>query len=310
MMCYNRAMKNASSYAVFLPICCFFLTLGCGPHHPPADPAYLAEIEDWHSERLSKLEAEDGWLSLAGLFWLEVGENRLGTLAQNEIVLPAGSAPELAAVISLAEDHTATIHAESGVTLTIKGKTITEGILTTDEHTAPDIVELGRLRFYIIKRGDRLGVRVKDPKAKTRVGFKGIDRFPVDPAFKINARFEAYPEPRELTIATAIGTEDKVLAPGKLLFTVNGQEFSLEPFADSIDDNFFIVFRDATSGHTTYGAGRFVETSPPNEGSVVLDFNTAYNPPCAFTPYATCPLAPTGNQLAIEITAGEKYTGH
>ncbi len=302
-------MKPTSIISILLPLCTLFIVNGCAQHHPPADPAYLAKIESWHSERLSRLEAEDGWLSLAGLFWLETGENRLGTAAENTIILPSDSAPKTAAVISLSEDGTATIHAESGVVLTIKGETITDRELTSDEGGAPDIIELGRLRFFVIKRGDRLGVRVKDPNAPTRVGFEGIDRYPVDPAFRVTARFEAYPEPRELTIATAVGTEDTVLAPGKLHFTINGQQLSLEPFADSADNEFFIVFRDATSGHDTYGAGRFLSTDAPDGNIVILDFNKAYNPPCAFTPYATCPLAPSSNQLAVGITAGEKYSG-
>jgi len=172
-------------------------------------------------------------------------------------------------------------------------------------------VRVGRLTFYVISRGDRLGVRVKDPEGPARTGFTGLEHFPVDPRFRVRARLEAYPEPREVEIPTAVGTEETMLAPGRLHFELGGRQLSLAPFVESAeDDRYFIVFSDATSGETTYGAGRFLSADAARDGATTLDFNRAYSPPCAFTPHATCPLPPSGNRLQVAVTAGEMHRGH
>jgi len=285
------------------------LVSACSNQHPPADPSYLAEINNWHAERVMNLQADDGWLSLVGLHWLASGENSLGSASDNNIIVPAGSAPEKAAVLILGEDDSIRIRSIDNDAMMINAERTSESLLSTDADGAPDIVEIGRLRFYVIKRGERFAVRIKDPEAPTRLNFHGIDRFPVDPVFKVESRPAVYQTPTSLAIATAIGTEEKVTAPGKLHFVIDGQELSLEPFADTPQDSFFIVFRDSTSGQDSYGAGRFLSADPPVDGKVLLDFNRAINPPCAFTPYATCPLAPSENQLNVPIRAGEKYSG-
>jgi uncharacterized protein (DUF1684 family) len=200
------------------------------------------------------------------------------------------------------------------VGVTLAGSPATERTLASDRGGKPDVLTAGAVRFYLIERGGKLAVRVKDPQSARRVGFAGIRYFPVDAAYRVEGTFEPYPEPREVAVATVQGPEQQMLAPGLVRFQLGGRNLTLEPFVSSPDDTeFFFVFRDATSGTETYGAGRFLDTPVPNPPStvVVLDFNKAYSPPCAFTPYATCPLPPRQNELSVRIEAGEKFgPGH
>lgn len=289
-----------------------FALPGCGRKAPAVDPGYLAEIEKWRAERLASLTSEDGWLTVVGLSWLRPGKNRFGSDLGNEVVLPGRGTPALAGTLELRKDGTALLHPRTGTGLTLGGSPATERVLASDRTGRPDILGVGSIRFYLIDRSGKLAVRVKDPHSARRVGFAGIRHFPVDPAYRVEASFEPYPTPREVAVATIQGPEQKMLVPGMVRFTLRGQALALEPFVSSPeDDTFFIVFRDATSGSETYGAGRFLDATAPAKGSrkVVLDFNRAYSPPCAFTPYATCPLPPRQNELPLRIEAGEKFSG-
>lgn len=288
------------------------LQAACGRNAPAVDPRYLAEIETWRAERLASLTSEDGWLTVVGLTWLRPGENRFGSAPGNEVVLPGRGTPALAGTLELRQDGTALLHPRPAIGLTLGGSPATERVLASDRTGRPDILAVGSIRFYLIDRSGKLAVRVKDPHSARRVGFAGIRHFPVDPAYHVEASFEPYPAPREVAVATIQGPEQKMFVPGVLRFTLRGQALALEPFVSSPeDDTFFIVFRDPTSGSETYGAGRFLDATPPVKGSrtVVLDFNKAYSPPCAFTPYATCPLPPRQNELPVRIEAGEKFSG-
>ena len=170
-------------------------------------------------------------------------------------------------------------------------------------------MSIGSLRWYIIKRDDKYGVRLRDIDANLRKEFKGIDTYPVNEDWKITAKFEAYNPPKTISIPSIIGTVEEDMAPGALVFEKDGKEYRLDPVVEG--DEFFIIFADETSGEETYGAGRFLYTAMPDStGNVILDFNKAYNPPCAFTPYATCPLPPKQNYLKLRITAGEKKYGN
>ena len=287
---------------------------GCRRKAPAVDPGYLAEIETWRAERLASLTSEDGWLTVVGLFWLRPGENRFGADPGNEVVLPGKGTPAVAGTLELREDGTVLLHPGPGAGVTLGGSPATEQKLAPDRTGKPDILAAGPVRFYLIERGGKLAVRVKDPHSARRVGLAGIRYFPVDPARRIEGTFEPYPAPREVVVATVQGPEQKMLAPGLVRFQLGGKTLVLEPFVSSPDDtSFFFVFRDATSGTETYGAGRFLDTPAPKapSTSVVLDFNKAYSPPCAFTPYATCPLPPRQNELPVRIEAGEKFgAGH
>jgi uncharacterized protein (DUF1684 family) len=285
--------------------------IACSNGPVPVDPAYAAEVEEWRSERLARLTADDGWLTVTGLYWLEPGENLFGSADDNAIVLPDESIPASAGRLVVAPDGGVTVFAEEGAGVEINGEPAADATLHTDAEGKPDVVTAGRILFYVIDRNGRLGARVKDPEAATRAEFSGLEYFPIDESLKVEARLEPYDSPREVAVPTELGLEATYVAPGVLHFTVDGDELSLEPyFSGPENERYFLIFRDGTSGVTTYGAGRFLYTSAVDEsGTTVVDFNFAYSPPCAFTPYATCPLAPPQNWLQIPIEAGEKYSG-
>jgi uncharacterized protein (DUF1684 family) len=276
---------------------------------PAVDPAYQNEIETWRKERFEGLKKEDGWFSLVGLFWLEPGENRFGSSPENRMVLPEGKAPAVAGTL-IREGETVRVRVEPGVAVTSGGKPVTEMTLQPDTSGEPTVLQLGPLSFHVIQRGQRLGVRVKDAKSEALAAFHGLEYFPVQPAWKVTARFEPYDPPKRIPIPNILGDVDDSPSPGAVVFDWNGKTYRLDALG-SIEEGLFLVFADQTNGKETYGAGRFLYTGPPKDGKVVVDFNTAYNPPCAFTAYATCPLPPAQNRLAVRVEAGEKnYAGH
>lgn len=285
------------------------LAAGCPSGRTP-DSDYLAEIQAWRAEREARLRREDGWLTLVALYWLEPGRHTFGSAPDNDLVLPEGAAPERAGWLERDGD-VVTVHAAPGADVTVDGTPAAGQRLVSDAEGRPSLVRTGRITFYLIRRGDRLGIRAKDPESPTRREFRGLDYFPVDPRYRVTAVFEPYPSPKEVEVATVAGTTDRMLVPGVVRFRLDGRELTLEPWLESPDaEEFFFVFRDATSGHETYEASRFLYSERVAEGPVVLDFNKAYNPPCAFTPFATCPLPPPGNVLPVRIEAGEKkYAG-
>jgi uncharacterized protein (DUF1684 family) len=285
--------------------------VGCAS--PPADvnPEYRAEIESWRANRLERLTAEDGWLTLIGLHWIEPGLSRFGSNPANEIPIDVEDAPLLAGTVELSDDGDMIVRAASETPITVNGEAVAESALRTDAAGPPDIVGVGRINFYIIERNGKRAARVKDPESDHRRQFAGIDHFPIDPALRVTATLEPYDSPQEVKIPTVVGTPTTMLAPGLLRFSVNGHSVTLEPYVGQPDDpRYFLIFRDRTSGETTYGAGRFLAADAVgSDGTTVLDFNLAYNPPCAFTPFATCPLPTPQNSLPVPIEAGEKYSG-
>jgi hypothetical protein len=283
----------------------------CTENVPAPDPAYIGEVEAWRAERLSRLTAEDGWLTVVGLHWLEPGSNRFGSDPASEIPLPGSDVPAFSGTVELLADGTLVVRAEDGAAVMINGAPLVDSVIRSDAQGKPDIVGVGRLSFFIIDRGGRLAARVKDPEAPARSWFKGIEHFPIDPRYRVTARLEPYPEPREVAIPTVLGTPTTMLAPGVLRFTVRGEELSLEPYQESPgEDSYFLIFRDRSSGVTTYGGGRFLDAAAVGAGgATVLDFNLAYSPPCAFTPHATCPLPPPQNSLRVSVEAGEMFSG-
>lgn len=274
--------------------------------------AYAQSIAQWQHQRLQKLTAPDGWLSLVGLAWLQPGANRIGSAADNAIVVPG--APAHAGVITLADNGkvSVTLAPDSGAL--VDGQALTHATLVDDVRAGdgtPTQLRFGSTSAYVIDREGRKGLRIKDPQSPTRSGFLGIDRFPVDPSWHIEARWVPAAPGRTLEMGTVIGTTEKYPVPGTLEFSRDGKTFALLPVIEVPGDaQYFIVFADRTSGKETYGAARFLYIDPPHEGKVVIDFNRAYNPPCAFTAFATCPLAPPENRLDLRVTAGErKYRG-
>jgi uncharacterized protein (DUF1684 family) len=283
----------------------------CAKDPGPPDPAYIAEVEAWRAQRLARLTTDDGWLTLTGLCWLEPGDNLFGSAADNTVVLPDPSLSAVAGRLVLTPDGAVTAIAEPGAAVEVNGEPLTERVLASDASGPPDVVTVGRVRLLIIDREGRLAARVKDPEAPARRAFTGIEHFPIDPTARVTAHLEPYDEPRRVAIPTVLGEDTEMLAPGRLRFELDGRELTLEPYREGPGDtSLFLIFRDTTSGDTTYGAGRFLYADAPGpDGTTTLDFNLAYNPPCAFTPFATCPLPPPQNWLPVPIEAGEKSSG-
>jgi uncharacterized protein (DUF1684 family) len=273
-----------------------------------SDSTYASEIQAWQAKRVERLRAPHGWLSLVGLDWLHDGNNTLGSAKDSDIVLP--KAPAHLGTITLAHgEATIALDAKSGAT--IDGTPGLAATLIDDSHDTPTTIGFGTVSFYLVQRGDKYGLRVKDSEAATRTHFLGLEYFPIDPSWRIEAKWEAYNPPREIEEPNVLGQMDKVIVPGAAVFERNGKSYRVEPVIETPGDtNYFLVFADKTSGRETYGAARFVYTEPAKDGKIVIDFNKAYNPPCAFTPYATCPLPTSQNRLKLRVTAGEKkYRG-
>jgi uncharacterized protein (DUF1684 family) len=254
---------------------------------------HQAEIREWHQKRIEKLKEENGWLSLAGFYWLKPGKNRMGSAPGNDIRLP-DRAPKYLGTVSL-RGKTATLKLAAG-----KKKTLRPDV---------DKVSVGSFTFLVIERGGRLALRLFDKQAKALRDFKGIDRFPAILRWKKFARFEPYQEPRKVTVTTAIQTTEEALVLGEVVFSHDGKEHRLVPTGQDEAGALFFAFGDQTNGQETYAGGRFLNVDAPKDGRVVLDFNKAVNPPRSFTPYATCPLPLEDNRLPFRVEAGEKKPG-
>jgi len=275
----------------------------------PSRLDYIIEIEQWHEDRVEKLTRPDGWLSLAGLFWLQPGVNRFGADSANQIIFPKDKIAPFAGEFILT-DGVVQIKVAPGVTITFEDQPVTKMVLKNDMDTTATILKSGTLSWLIIKRGDQYGVRLRDAENPALTQFTGIACFPIDPDWRIAARLEPYDPPKKISIPTVLGTTSEDPCPGALEFQLNGETLRLDPIGEPGDPYYFLIFGDATNGDETYGAGRFLYVDQPDSTGIVwLDFNKAYNPPCAFTEFATCPLPPPQNRLAIKITAGEKKFG-
>jgi uncharacterized protein (DUF1684 family) len=261
----------------------------------PASDAYRAQIEEWRRQREAALTADGGWLTVTGLFWLHEGANSFGTAASNDIVLPSGPAVK-DGVFDL----------ENGkVALRMDGQTRE---LQLDSSGKPDAITLGSLTLFAIQRGGKYGIRLKDNNSRLRKEFTGLHYFPVNEEYRVRTRLVR--DAKKIPILNILGQVEDTPSPGYVEFEIHGQKLRLTPVEEAPNELFFI-FRDLTAGKETYGSGRFLTTALGKDGEVDLDFNKAYNPPCAFTPYATCPLPPKENRLALMIEAGElKYGSH
>jgi uncharacterized protein (DUF1684 family) len=276
-----------------------------------ADPAgYLRSIGEWRAAHESTLKAEDGWLTVVGLHWLRDGENRVGSMAGVEVPLPDSALERVGAIT--VQNGKAHFKPAPGAAVTINGKATRETDLRTDVEAAYDVLAIGRVKFYVINREGKLGVRVKDNESAARRQFTGLRWYPVDPSWRIQAKFIPWDKPHALTFDTLAGVHEKDESPGYVLFHHDGKEFRLEPVVE--DNQLWFVMRDQTSGKSTYSASRFLYAELPKggvkqSGPVELDFNRAENPPCVFTDFATCPLPPPQNRMSVAVTAGEQMYG-
>jgi hypothetical protein len=299
---FRRAWKLAALLGVLL---------GNFPvHADPTGPAYEAVIEGWRKAREARLRGDEGWLTVAGLFWLNEGENRFGSDPKAEVVLPAHSAPPQAGILRLHQGKV-TVEVAPGVAVTSAGKPVTRMELRSDVPGPEDVLALGALRFFVIDRSGRTAIRLRDLQAPARRTFAGLRWFPIRKEYRVVGRFVPHPQPKKLAVPNILGLADEMESPGVVVFRLGGQELRLEPvYEDAGRKELFFIFRDRTSGHETYGAGRFFYAPNPTNGEVVLDFNKAYTPPCGFTRYATCPLPPKQNRLPLRIEAGELNDGN
>ena len=293
---------------------------GCGGENP-SDTATEAtmspEVEvfqkyqaAWREDRRQALLEPDGWASLIGLHWLEPGPHYVGSNADNGIRLTMG--PKYLGMIEVGSGRIRLVP-EQGTALLLDGEPVKgEATLRADDDPdGPSILGFddGRGQATVIRRGDRYALRVRHADAPTRLGFKGLEYWPAALEWQVAGRFVPHPEGQTMDVANIVGTTDPVSNPGVVEFEVDGVTHRLEAL-DQGGNQLFLVFADLTSGHESYGAGRFLYAPMPDaQGRVVLDFNRAYNPPCAFTAYATCPLPPDSNRLGLAVTAGEKAYG-
>ena len=275
-----------------------------GASTPPAgDPP--AETRAARAARVEKLTAPDGWLTLLGLHFLPDGESTVGSDRANRIVFAAGPARLGRVVIS--KDRRVTFTVEPGSEASVAGKDVRAVEMTSGQgKERPTTVTSGTLSFFLVERGGRLALRVKDSAAPLRTGFPGLEYHRHDPALRIEARWVEFSPPRAVPVTSVLGHVSPEPVPGKAVFEHGGRTWELIPFDEGRENPLFFVFADATTGLSTYGGGRFLYAAWPVNGRVVLDFNLAENPPCAFTPHSTCPLPPKENKLPFAIEAGEK----
>jgi len=266
------------------------------------DPAaHRAEVEAWRHGRYTMLRRDLGWLTLAGLGWLKPGVNRVGSAPDVDVVLPDG--PPLAGTITVGETVTA------DGTFLHHGEPARRVPMVPDQEGEPTLLEVGALRLCVIERGGRLAVRTWDLDAPARHAFDGIDHWPVDAAWRVLGRFEPTPG-RMLTVPDILGVEEPQASPGDVVLEGIGAGHRLQALSGGDSGELWLVFGDATNGVETYRGGRFLYTSAPNAGGqLVVDFNRAYNPPCVFSPYATCPLPWPANRLPFRVEAGERIHG-
>ncbi len=293
--------------AVVLAISAPLLSAGRAPDKlagTAVDPAYQQSFEKWKAELVDDLK--ENWLPLAGLFWLKSGTNTVGTDSANDIVLPNGSAPAHAGSFEF-QGGDVTVKIVLDAHATIAGKPVTTAKLQPDTSGDRTVVELGGLRMHVIARGQRMGIRVKDLNSLAVRNYPGPVFFPLDPAYRITAMWVASGGKKTVDVPNVLGDVTPTPVAGEVRFKIDGQEVRLTDLGGDPSKGLFFVFSDLTSKTDTYPGGRFLQTDPVANGTVVLDFNRAYSPPCAVTPYATCPLAPKENRLSVAIPAGEKY---
>jgi uncharacterized protein (DUF1684 family) len=269
------------------------------------------QVEAWRKQRIQHLTSENGWLTLAGLVWLKDGKLSAGTAPGQDLVLPAGMPPSLGTFTL--DGGQVSFAPAPGVRVTrAGGESVTAPlVLVADAQGEPTLLRTGTFSFHVIKRGEKLGLRFRNTQADTRTHFHGIEMYPASATWVVQARWEAFVSPQKLKVPNVLGQLEDMDSPGVAVFTVGGKELRLQPVLEEGSDELFFIFGDETNKKETYGAGRFLYAPLPRDGHITLDFNHAYNPPCAFTPYATCPVPPAANRLATRVEAGEKrYANH
>lgn len=288
---------------LFLLASCFYFFKITTVHAQNID-SYKRSIDQWEQKRLTFLKSTEGWVNLVGLFWLQPGKNSFGSSTKNDFAFKHQDLPAMAGFFLWA-NNSVTWFSAKGVQVRIKDSLIREAVVLKEgEQKGPQLVK-GSLRWNIVKREDKMGVRLRNLAAPALKQFKKIDRFPTDIIYKIDATLEKTPD-NKLMITNVLGQTNAQESPGILRFKINGVSYQLDAL-DEGEEELFILFGDPTNGKQTYPTGRYLYVPrPDSSGHTIIDFNKAYNPPCAFSVFATCPLPPKQNILPIPILAGEK----
>jgi uncharacterized protein (DUF1684 family) len=304
MMSGSRRRRLALLSAVVLAA---LSPLGAAAPDPAAEEA---SVLSWRAARTAELTSDTGWLTLAGLLWLNPGTNSFGSAPSNDLVLGNGALAGHAGDFEVTKDQVR-FHAEPGANVLLGGAPVKVVELRTDAQGEPTVLTSGPLRFFVIARGGRLAVRVRDLDNPRRLEFKGLQYFPISTQWVVTAHFERYPPGKRLPIVNVLGMQEEQLCPGALVFTRNGRQYRLDAVLEQPDaTELFVMLADTTSGRETYGGGRFLHVARPAGDTALVDFNKAYNPPCALNDFATCPLPPPQNRLPLRIDAGElRYGG-
>jgi len=287
-----------------IPVLLIFIS-GCGSSDPiiTDEAAYVESIEEWQHQRVERLKSKNGWLNLAGLFWLEEGENSIGSDPSNDVIFPE-KADAFCGTLTLNEGKVF-MQVKEGIGIGIGDSLVSEAILIHDNEKNTTHLLQGDLAWYIIKRAERYGIRMRDYKHPRITQLDHIPSYPIQTSYVVEATLKPFDEPRTMVVATPVeGITESYECPGELHFKIKNKELVLFPFTS--EKGYFFVFADETTGMDTYGAGRFMYSMPDSTGRIILDFNKAYNPPCAFSPFATCPMPPRENFLSFAIEAGEK----
>lgn len=289
---------------------CLLMLTSCTKPKVETDPEYKKTIDEWHQRRSDRLLTETGWLNLVGLEWLKQGKNTIGSDPSSDVRLPADRAPAYCGTMEL-NGRVVTLHADKNADIRFEGKNVSDMELGSDADSITTVLELGSLRFFIIQRGEQTGVRIRDLQSPLLKAFKGIERFPVDKNWRLEATLEPYDPPKIIPVPTILNTIDSSRSPGAIRFEIDGKTYRLDAIAESGSDEYFMIVGDKTNGDQTYGGGRYIYIPKADSlGRTVIDFNKLYNPPCVFTSFATCPFPPLQNRLPIAIPAGEKTYGH
>jgi uncharacterized protein len=290
----------------------FFLLVGCNPSKKEVliDPvAYRQEIDQWHQKRIVELKSETGWLNLAGLFWLKEGVNTFGSDKANDLVFPEGKIAAKAGFF-LVKNGVVQMNVMADVKVMKNSRIVNEEIIFHPDSTKNATLTQGSLQWFVIKRDDQVGIRLRDLQSRGVEEFSGIERYDVDSKWRVEASLEVSPTPRRISITNVLGQTTDQVSPGTLVFELDGQTYKLDALEGN-EEELFIIFGDATNEMETYPSGRYLYVKIPDaNGKTIIDFNKSYNPPCAFTPFATCPLPPSQNVLSVAIRSGEKnYKG-
>lgn len=297
LMGFRRSIVSALALAIAI-------SAGCSRHD---EEEYRKQVEAWRQKHETDYTRE--YVPLSALYFLKSGENRAGSATGSDLVLPS-SAPGSVGTFVLMGDNTVRFTPAPNADVRINGRASTVDVAVADDGKGkPDEIQVGGLAMWVHRSGDRRTIRVRDQNGPVAKSFKGYTWFPIDDRYRVTARFIKDPAPREVKIPNILGDDESYKTEGTVEFTLDGQKVTMRPMTTR-PGRLYFIFKDATSGKETYHTARFLYSDLRPDGTTVLDFNEAYNPPCAFNPYTTCPLPPKENQLAVRVLAGEKaYAG-